>query len=64
MLVLPQRVAALFTFVAVILLLGVTAEKHVSSVASMSVTDIEDALQVEFNNLFEDLQLRIFRNAH
>jgi hypothetical protein len=42
----PRRTAALVTIVAVLILAGVTAEKHASSVASMSVNDIEDALQV------------------
>ena len=45
---LPRCTAALLTVAAVLVLAGVTAEKHVSSVASMSVTDIEDALQVDF----------------
>jgi hypothetical protein len=42
----PRRTAALVTIVAVLILAGVTAETHASSVASMSVNDIEDALQV------------------
>jgi hypothetical protein len=43
---LPRRTAALFTITAVLILVGVAAEKYASSVASMSVNDIEDALQV------------------
>ena len=43
---LPRRTAALVTVAAVIVLVGVAAEKHAPSVASMSVNDIEDALQV------------------
>ena len=42
----PQRAAALLTVAAVLLLVGVTAEKNASSISSMSVIDIEDALQV------------------
>ncbi len=42
----PRRTAALFTVAAVLILVGVTAEKHASSVASLSASDIEDALQV------------------
>lgn len=47
---LPGRAAALFTVAAVLILVGVTAEKHASSMASMSVTDIEDALQVKLSD--------------
>jgi hypothetical protein len=47
---LPGRAAALFTVAAVLILVEVTAEKHASSVASMSVTDIEDALQVKLSD--------------
>jgi len=43
---LPRRAATLFTITAVLILVGVTAEKHASSVASMSANDIQDALQV------------------
>lgn len=43
---LPRRIAAFLTVAAVLVLVGVTAEKHAASVASMSVNDIEDALHV------------------
>lgn len=43
---LSRRIAALLTLAAVLILVGVTAEKHASSVASMSVLEIEEALQV------------------
>lgn len=41
-----RRFACIITIAAAVLLLGVTAEKHAASIASMSVAEIEDKLQV------------------
>lgn len=43
---LSRRYAAIITVAAAVLLIGVTAEKHAASVASMSVAELEDKLQV------------------
>lgn len=43
---LARRVTAFLTVVAVLILIGATAEKHASSIASMNVHEIEEALQV------------------
>jgi hypothetical protein len=47
---LPRRTAAFLTVAAALILIGVTAEKHTShsSVASLSVPEIEDKLQVRY----------------
>ena len=43
---LPRRAAAVLTVAAACLLAGVYAEKHATSIASMSVAEIEHQLQV------------------
>ena len=50
----PQRRAALLTLAAALLLIGVTiAEKHASSssIASLSISEIEEQLQVHSPNV-------------
>jgi hypothetical protein len=43
---LSRRNATFVTIAAALLLAGVTAEKHAASVASMSIPEIEEQLQV------------------
>jgi hypothetical protein len=43
---LPQRTAALLTVAAALILVTVAAEKHVNSVASFGLVEIEEKLQV------------------
>jgi hypothetical protein len=44
---LPGRAATVLTIAAACLLAGVYAEKHAASIASMSVAEIEEQLQVK-----------------
>jgi hypothetical protein len=43
---LSRQTATYLTLAAALLLVGVTAEKHASSIAAMSVPEIEEKLQV------------------